>query len=144
MSTPYDITDYPPFAVTDNRIAAVATSSAPAALSPGRSFTGTGTYTIAQPDLDAGEVVNTASASALDGNAAPVASNTDSKTVTALQSRSLVLEKTAVQASYAAVGDTINLGLGGPAVLFELGFNPAARDDEPGVSGGLERCALQS
>ena len=77
-----------------------------ASLAPGASETYTQTYTITQADLDAGSVVNTASASGTDPNEDPVRDD-DSETVTGELSPGILVTKTASPATYSAVGDVI-------------------------------------
>ncbi len=72
-------------------------------LDPGESITCTASYAITQADLNNGSVTNTAKASA-----GGTDSNEDSETVTAVQSPSLVLDKTASPISADAVGDVIS------------------------------------
>ena len=72
-------------------------------LDPGESITCTASYAITQADLNNGSVTNTAKASA-----GGTDSNEDSETVTAVQSPSLLLDKTASPISADAVGDVIS------------------------------------
>src|SRR6185436_9158510 len=91
-------------------------------LDPGESITCTASYTITQADLNAGSVTNVAQAHA-DGTD----SNTDTQTVTAVQSPALTLVKTATPSTYDSVGDVIsysflvtntgNVRLAGPVTI---------------------------
>ena len=74
-----------PFAVSDNQ-ASDEFCPVTASLAPGAFITCTASDTATQADLDAGSITNTASGTASFG-AATVTSNTDSETVTAVQSR---------------------------------------------------------
>ena len=90
-----------PFSVTDDQVSV--TCPPTPSLAPGANLTCTAAHTITQTDLDAGSITNTASAS--NGF---VTSNTDSETVTAIQTPELTLDKSATPSTYAAVGDTIS------------------------------------
>ena len=90
-----------PFTVNDNKVGAV--SCPPGSLAPGASVTCTTNHTITQADLDAGALTNIATAS---GNG--LTSNQAQATVTAQQTRALAIDKTAQEATYAAVGDVIH------------------------------------
>ena len=82
-----------PFTVTDDK-AVVTCPVTQVSLAPGASITCTASYTIAQADLDAGSVKNTAQGHGFfSGN--PVASNSDDETVTAVPTKALSLVKTA-------------------------------------------------
>jgi hypothetical protein len=84
-----DLTD--PFTVADDH-ATEDCSAAPASLSPGSSLTCTGTYSITQADLDAGQVTNLAVASSFETTSEQVGT-----TVTAIQNPALALVKTPSQ-----------------------------------------------
>ena len=89
--------------VTDNKIAAVSCPALPAAgLAPGGSVICTGTYSVAQADIDAGKVINTASAAS-----GVVTSPQVSVTVNATQNPALSIIKSSTTTTYAAAGVTI-------------------------------------
>ena len=93
-----------PIEVSDDRIASVSCAPLPAGgLLPGASLTCTGTDTVTQADIDAGSVMNTATASDGMTTSSPV-----SETVDATQTPSLDLVKTAQSSDFAAVGDTLS------------------------------------
>ncbi|MBA4376418.1 MAG: hypothetical protein C0401_09640, partial [Anaerolinea sp.] len=94
-----------PFTVSDDK--ALVTCPGIASLAPAAFTTCTASYTITQPDLDAGSVTNLATAHALFGTT-PVDSNQDSETVDATQSPDLILLKTALPVTYNAVDDVIS------------------------------------
>jgi len=94
-----------PFSVADDR-ATDESCPVTASLDPGESITCSASYAITQADLDAGSVTNTATASGSYGGN-PVNSAPDDETVTADQSPALTILKSAVPATYAAVGDVI-------------------------------------
>ena len=72
-------------------------------LDPAEAITCTASYTITQADLNSGSVTNVATASA-----GGVDSNEDTETVTAVQSKTLSLAKSANPSTYSSVGDTIS------------------------------------
>jgi uncharacterized repeat protein (TIGR01451 family) len=96
-----------PYAVGDDLIASVSCSLGPASLAPGQSFDCTGSYTVTQADLDAGIVVNHATATAT-YRGGPVTSNPSSAQVPAVQQPALGLVKTAAEASYSGPGDVLH------------------------------------
>jgi len=99
-----NITLTDPITVSDDRIANVSCEDLPATgLAPNDSITCSGTDTVTQADLDAGEVVNVASAS--DGT---TTSDDTSLTIEAAQEPAIGIEKTALTADFTAVGDTLS------------------------------------
>jgi len=118
-----NVTLYPPYTVLDDKVS-VSCPSEPAALSVGNSVTCSAAYTITQEDLNAGSVINTAVAKAKDEKGSDVVSNPDSVTVTASQTKTLILDKNASPKNYASVGEIIeytylltnsgNVALSGP------------------------------
>ena len=89
--------------VSDDRIASVTCPALPAGgLIPTATLTCAGSYSVTQADLDAGEVVNIASAT--DGT---TTSAVDDATVSAVQSPAMTLVKTANETDFTAVGDIL-------------------------------------
>ena len=76
-------------------------------LGPGATTTCSGTYAVSQDDLDNGSVNDTATATGSAPSQAPVTSAPASATVTALQTGSLVLTKTASPVSISLAGQII-------------------------------------
>ena len=74
-----------------------------AILDPGESITCTASYTITQADLNSGSVTNVATAHAGGTN-----SNQDTETVTAVQTQTLSLVKSATPSTYSTVGQSIS------------------------------------
>ncbi|MBK7219383.1 MAG: hypothetical protein IPH95_20570 [Candidatus Promineofilum sp.] len=97
----------PPYAVSDNKIANVVCPQTPNPLNPGAFITCTGSYTVTQADLNAGQVDNTATATAKHGQNT-VTSNEDTESVPAVQNPALTLVKTTPTVNYDSVGDTIS------------------------------------
>lgn len=95
-----------PFTVTDDKTADEA-CPAIASLAPGAFITCSASYTVTQADLDAGSVTNIAAGHAMFG-ITQVNSNSDTETVTAVQSPALSLTKVATPETYDSVGDVIN------------------------------------
>jgi large repetitive protein len=92
-----------PITVSDDKIAAVTCPALPSGgLRPNGFVTCTGSYAVAQADLDAGSVVNTAS-----GKSGTLVSPTVSLTITGTQSPALSIVKTSTATSFVAVGDTL-------------------------------------
>jgi uncharacterized repeat protein (TIGR01451 family) len=75
-------------------------------LAPGANQLFTATYTITQADLNAGSVVNTATATGTPPNG-PNVTDTDTETITANQTPSIDIAKVASPQAYSAVGDVI-------------------------------------
>ena len=93
------------FSVNDDRIPVNCTGAA-ASLEPTASTTCVGTHTVTQADLDAGIIVNTATAyGSYNGNT--VTSNPDSAQVTAVPYLELALDKSVNPDTYATVGSVL-------------------------------------
>ncbi|KAA9376116.1 DUF11 domain-containing protein [Microbispora cellulosiformans] len=80
-------------------------------LTPGASTTCTGTYTVTQADIDAGTIVNTATASGTPPFGPAVTSNPSTATVNAPRNAQLALQKTAFPNTVSAAGRTITYSL---------------------------------
>jgi len=92
-------------------IDSLTTVSCPATtLVPTATMICTASYTVTQADVDAGEVVNTASASANPPNG-PAVEETDSATVDSTAAPSLDFTKTALDTSFANAGDVLDYNL---------------------------------
>jgi len=114
-----------PFTVTDDKSTDEA-CPATASLAPDAFITCSAHYTITQADLNAGSVKNVAQGHGFFGTA-PVNSNEDDETVTAVKTEGLSLVKTASPLTYSAVGQVIgysylvanigNVSLAGPVVI---------------------------
>ena len=91
------------FSVVDNKATVTCTQPADGALSPTETMTCTATHTITQAELDAGSVINLATASG-----GGVNSNQATATVTAIQNPVLTLLKTALPMVYDHEGQVIN------------------------------------
>ena len=102
-----NVTLVAPFTVTDDKTTNEACPATPTSLAPDASILCTASYTIAQADLDSGSVKNVATGHGFFGTA-PVNSNADDETVTAVQSPALTLLKTATPPTYNAVGADID------------------------------------
>ena len=106
-----------PVTVADDKATVVCPAGG---LAPGGTITCTASIT--QADLNAGSVTNVARASA-----GGIQSNQDTETVTAVQTKTLLLDKSASPASYDSVGDVIsysylvtntgNVALAGPVTV---------------------------
>jgi uncharacterized repeat protein (TIGR01451 family) len=88
---------------------AVPAASCPATtLAPGQFTSCTATYQVTQADVDAGTITNTATAHGTPpNNGTPVVSNPSTATVTAQQSASIALVKTATPTQVSKAGDTV-------------------------------------
>ncbi len=76
-------------------------------LAPQASTTCTGTYTVTQADIDAGSIVDTATATATPPTGPPVTSPPSTATVTAAAAASLSLLKTASPITFSSAGRTV-------------------------------------
>lgn len=98
-------------AVVNDEVAGVTlTGCSAASLAPGEEFTCTGNYTVTQADLDAGSILNTATASA-GSPAGPVTSPEAGSAVSVDELPSITLDKTASTSVVAEPGDTVTYTL---------------------------------
>ncbi len=97
--------------ITDARLGALTCEPAqPATLAPDDELVCSGTYTVDQGDLDAGNVENTGSVTGNPPTGDPV-TGTDSETVPGVQDPGIELVKTAAEADFDAVGDVLHYTL---------------------------------
>lgn len=96
-----------PFTVTDDKIASVNCSGAPATLGLNESYTCTATYTTTQADVDAGSITNVASATAKDPQGYTVVSPIKRETVNSDAAPVLSLVKTGNPHTYSALASVI-------------------------------------
>jgi uncharacterized repeat protein (TIGR01451 family) len=104
LSNAGNVTLSAPYAVSDDKTSVVCPST-PSTLAPTEIVQCTATYTVTQADIDAGSVINHATATALFGEQT-VKSNEDQATVPAVQNPSLKLVKSVDQTS-ASYGGTL-------------------------------------
>ncbi len=76
-------------------------------LAPGGVSTCTATHTVTQADLDAGEILNVATATGTDPTGASIVDPSDQVRVPAIQTPGLVTAKSSPVASFASVGDVL-------------------------------------
>lgn len=87
----------------------IATVSCPrTTLAPAQTMVCSASYTVTQPDLDAGEVINNAAVDAALPNGDPVPSVTDTATVTGTASPELDIFKSALSPTFTMVGETLD------------------------------------
>ncbi|MGP0029443.1 MAG: alpha/beta hydrolase [Acidimicrobiales bacterium] len=95
--------------VTDPLPGLSATGCPDPMLAPAGSETCTATYTVAQSDIDAGSITNTATAQGTPpGTATPIDSNSSTVTIPYVPSPGITLEDSAEQSSYSAVGQAVD------------------------------------
>ena len=83
----------------------------PLTLAPGESTTCTAIHTVTQADVDAGSVINTATAAGTDPGGNPVTDPSDPVTVPAVQTPVLETVKSSSTVNYAAPGDVIDYSI---------------------------------
>ncbi len=95
-----------------------------AQLAPGADLTCFDDYTVTQADIDAGSIVNTATASALDPNRNPVTDRTSLTVATPVAGPFFILVKTATPDPFGPLGSVITYGFSvqnnGNVTLFDL------------------------
>ncbi|MDA9009210.1 DUF11 domain-containing protein [Alphaproteobacteria bacterium] len=95
------------FSVSDDKTTVTCPALPAGGLAPLSSLTCTATYTALQADIDTGSVVNVATAGTT-YNSNPVASNSDSVTINAVQNPALTLDKSTLVSDYAVVGQSLD------------------------------------
>jgi large repetitive protein len=101
-----------PIAVNDPMVGAVDCSAQPAILAPNESFACTATYSATQAQLNAGQVVNSATASfpfTSGGTTTTITAPTSTATVPVIETTGLTLDKTG-PANFTSVGQVISYG----------------------------------
>ncbi len=98
---------FAPYTVADDKVT-VACPETPASLLPGESVTCTASHVTTQADVDAGQIVNLATATARDLGGRAVTSEQDQATVTANRTATLTIDKQAGVPTGSSVGDTID------------------------------------
>jgi uncharacterized repeat protein (TIGR01451 family) len=88
-------------------LSAITCPAGAASLAPNATVTCTATYTVTQADVDAGSIVNTATATGNDPGGNPVTSPTSTATVTATAAGALTIVKSANPATVSTAGQTV-------------------------------------
>ena len=93
--------------VSDDRVPALNLSCPAGTLAPGTSMTCTGTYTVAQSDVDAGALTTSAQAAAFDPANTAVTSPVSTATVVGTATSAVTLAASAVSTGFTAAGDQL-------------------------------------
>ena len=93
--------------VADDNVGAVAPTCNKVVLAPNESATCTASHTVTQADLDAGKIVNNASAFGLDPSNATVTSNTDSEIANATSGPGVTIVKSSNATAATKAGDVV-------------------------------------
>ena len=94
--------------VSDDHVAALNLSCPAGTLAPGTAMTCTGTYTVAQSDIDAGALTSSAQATAFDPANTAVTSPVSTATVVGTATSAVTLAASAVSAGFTAAGDQLS------------------------------------